>query len=137
MDKLNDFLKTKEFDSTINLVSNEFINNVQSITNIKFGVQLREYILKYGYIGYKFLELYGINSKQGMNSDLIKQTLYLHQYFESTKQYYALSNEGDGEYILINSEDIIFSFDSDTNEIISLDTKLEDYLINTMKQMEA
>lgn len=136
MDKLNDFLKNKEFDSTINLVSNEFINNVQSITNIKFGVQLREYILKYGYIGYKFLELYGINSKQGMNSDLIKQTLYLHQYFERTKQYYALANEGDGEYILINSEDKIFSFDSDTNEIISLDIKFEDYLINTMKQME-
>lgn len=136
MDKLNDFLETREFDSTSNLVSEDFISNVQKQTNIMFGAQLKEYVLRYGYIGYKFLELYGINSKQGMNSDLIKQTLYLHQYFENTKQYYALSNEGDGEYILINSEDKIFSFDSDTKEIIPLDIKLEDYLIDTIKQIE-
>lgn len=136
MDKLNEYLKTVEFDSSRNLVTEDFIKNLQIELNIPVGNQLKEYILKYGYIGYKFFELYGINSRQGMESDLIKQTRYLHQYFEDTKQYFALANEGDGEYILIDSKDEVFSFDSNAHELFDKDLKLEDFIIDSIKQLE-
>ena len=42
--------------------------------------QLREYLLSYGYLASGSVELYGINSRQKMDSDMIRQTRYLHEY---------------------------------------------------------
>ncbi len=136
MDKLESYLKIIDFDSSRNLVTEDFIKNIESKCGVKIGIQLRKYLLKYGYLGYRFLEFYGVNSKQGLESDLVKQTLYLHKYFEITKPYYSFANEGDGEYILINSDDKVFSFDSDFKKILSKNILLEDFIIESFKQVD-
>jgi len=56
--------------------------------------ELTQYILEYGYLGYKHIELYGIDSKQKSESDMVKQTKYLNKYFPKTVGFIVLENAG-------------------------------------------
>lgn len=136
MEKLKNFLNTIEYDFTKNKVKSSFIPDIDKECGLKMGKQLTEYILTYGYIGYQHIEFYGVNSNQGLGSDLVQQTLYLHKYFNETLNFFAFSNEGDGEYLLIDANDRIFKFDSDTKKITPTDTLLEDFLIAYLGQIE-
>ncbi len=136
MEKLDKFLNSMEYDSTKNKVDSAFITSIEEECGVKTGKQLQEYILSYGYIGYHHVEFYGVNSTQGLESDMVKQTKYLHQYFEETSSYYAFSNEGDGEYLLINSNDEIFNFDSDTKKLTPTNKLLENFIIEYLEQIE-
>lgn len=69
---LDIFVKNNECDYTRNIISLEALKMTEETIGIKFGNQLSEYLLKYGYLGYKSVELYGMNSNQGLNSDLFE-----------------------------------------------------------------
>lgn len=49
-------------DFTKNIVTNEVLKMVENGIGVKFGTQLTEYIMKYGYLGYGEKEFYGLNS---------------------------------------------------------------------------
>ncbi len=127
---LDKFIADNDVLKTNNLINIEFLKKVQELTGLKMGEQLKTYILKYGFLIFKSMEFYGINSRQGMKSDFITQTTYLHNFFPLTKNFYAIGNRGDGLYILVDSNDNVFEFDS-TNDLI-IDTKeiLNNYILN-------
>lgn len=129
MDKLVNFIKSNEVDFTKNLVTENELNEILIQSNIKIGSQLKEYILTYGYLGYESYELYGINSKQKTDSDMISQTKYLNKYFDSSIGFIALENLGEGSYILVNSEDQIFILETENNTMKSKNMKLEEYIL--------
>lgn len=129
MDKLVNFIKSNEVDFTKNLVTENELNEILIQSNIKIGSQLKAYILTYGYLGYESYELYGINSKQKTDSDMISQTKYLNKYFDSSIGFIALENLGEGSYILVNSEDQIFILETENNTMKSKNMKLEEYIL--------
>lgn len=128
--KLKAIVDKYNIDYTKNLVSNEDLIKFEKIIDCKFGKQLKEYLLHYGYMGYKSIEFYGINSKQLEKSDMITQSLYLHEYFPKTKGLIAFENQGEGHYYLVDINDNVFWYQSVADEIYDIESKLYDFISN-------
>lgn len=132
--ELDIFVKNNECDYTRNIISSEVLKMAEKTIGIKFGNQLSEYLLKYGYLGYKSVELYGMNSNQGLNSDLFEQTMYLHNSFEITQPYIAIDKIQDSIYTLIDSNDNIYICDLEKNVIRNVNIKLFEYIFKRFKE---
>lgn len=126
---LNEFISINDVDKGCNLVDIKTLEEAEKIIGTNFGEQLRTYILKFGYLGYKHIELHGMNSNQNLSSDIVKQTLYIHKYFDKTKGLIVIENQGEGNYIVTNKYDKMFEFDSELNELINLDIDLFTYIL--------
>jgi len=124
-----EFVKQNDVDFTKNLVKEHELVELEKITGLVFGSQLKDYILSYGYLGFSEIEFYGINSKQNEKSDLITQTVYLHTYFQKTQQYIAFENIGEGRYILVDESDNMYSYSSEQDSIQSLGVDLGEYIL--------
>ena len=78
---IKQFIAENDVDKGNALIDVKLLEQAEQTVGVRFGEELTEYLLKYGYLGYEYIELYGMNSRQGLESDMIKQTLYLHKYF--------------------------------------------------------
>ena len=70
-----------------------------------------------------------MNSRQGLDSDMVKQTRYLHRYFAATIPYSALENMGEGAYLLVDGEDFVFRCLTEEDRLEPLGEKLFDYIL--------
>ena len=134
--KLKEFIDNNEVIFTKNVVASESIKTIEKELDVLFGDELTQYILEYGFLGYKHIELYGINSKQMSESDMVKQTKYLHKYFPKTSKYIALENKGDGEYILVSPNDDICEYFSEEDLIHKTGDRLFDYIVNRFQEAD-
>ena len=125
-----------DIDYTSNLVSFLDLFKLQERIACKFGPLLKQYLLIYGYIGFKSIEFYGINSKQFENSDLITQTLYLHKYYTKTVGLIAFENQGEGDYYLVDSNDKVFCYNSETDHLQECNLDLIEYILKRFKEVE-
>lgn len=107
----------------------KLLEQAEKEVGLRFGEELTEYLLKYGYLGYEHIELYGMNSRQGLESDMVKQTLYLHKYFPVTHGYVALENQGEGDYYLVNSDDEVYEYISEQNKLFDTGMDLYQYIL--------
>ncbi len=127
---LEKFIADNSVEQSNNLVDVFFLKEIENKINITIGNELKEYLLKYGYLAYGHVELYGINSKQRYDSDMIKQTLYLHKYFIETNSLIAIENQGEGIYYLVDKEDNIYEYDSFQKKLSKTAYHLFDYILN-------
>ena len=133
---LNEFIENNEVLYGKNLVVADDVSIIEKQVEVSFGKELTQYVLRYGYLAYKHIELYGVNSVQMLDSDMVTQTVYLHKYFPITKGYVALENTGDGNYILVSSDDDVFEFSSDDNQIQNIGMKMFSYIITRFQSVE-
>lgn len=133
---LKEFMSKNNVTSTTRLVSTDVLLEAEKKIGLTFGEQLKEYLLKYGYLRFKFAELYGINSNQNLDSDLIKQTLYLHKYFPETCKYIAIENQGEGDYYIVDSYDNVYEYDSNLKEVVNINQKLFEYIIKRFEEIK-
>lgn len=84
---------------------------------------------KNNYLGYKHIELFGVNNHQGINSDMLNKTLRLHKNFEKTMGLIAIEDQGDGDYYLVDSNDMIYRFVVANNELCSQNIYLFEYIL--------
>lgn len=134
---LKEFINSREVDFTKNLVNTEEVKKFEKEVGVSFGEELIEYILKYGYLAYKHIEMYGVNSKQLLESDLVKQTKYLHKYFSKTIPYIALENVGDGCYAIVSAEDEVYEYSSESDVATDIGLKLFDYILKRFEEVDA
>ena len=138
MSKLDSFIEKNDVLFSKNLVTEDIVKEIESVITTKLGPKLREYILKYGFLSFKHVELYGINSKQGINSDMIKMTSMMHERYPSTKSMVVLENRGDGDFILIDENDNAYEFDIniDTSTTpLNLNKEIFDYIIDRFHEV--
>ena len=129
MSTLKEIVEKYDVDSTKNLVSESELASFKTNEGFEIGTQLREYILNYGYLGFKSIEFYGINSIQKEKSDLISQTKYLHKYFPASNEFVAFENCGEGDYAIVDKNDNIFLLRTEDNQkLVNLQKKLFDYI---------
>ena len=121
--ELLNFIDKNNCDYTKNLINIETLKQIEKELNIEFGKQLTNYLLKFGYLGFEEIELYGINSSQGLDSDMIKQTKYLHQYFEKTIPFVAIGHFDETHYSCVDDKDIVYEYNCKTNEMTNLKYK--------------
>lgn len=122
--ELKKFIENNDVDFTKNLVGVDYIPAIEKEVGVSFGCELVKYIVLYGYLAFEDVEFYGINSKQYLESDMVKQTLYLHKYFPKTAGYVALENQGEGHYQIVASDDTVYEYLTSADQIISTGKKL-------------
>ena len=130
--ELKEIIKEK-CDFTKNTITVEMLKQAEELVGVKFGTQLIEYILDYGYLGFDDIEFYGINSKQELNSDLVEKTLNLHTYFEKTKLYIAFELISEHIYSLVDTDDNIYIYNDVENTLKPLNKKLFEYIVDRIK----
>lgn len=133
---IKEFIYINNVEKCKNLINMEQLKKIESKIGINFGSELKEYILEYGYLAYKYIELYGINSIQQLDSDMVKKTLYLHEYFTTTINYIAIENQGDGNYYILDSNDKVYKYISEQDKIIDTKLKLFEYIMNRFKEAD-
>lgn len=133
---ISEFIKDNEVEFTNNLVSIDFVDEVEKEIKVKFGGELIKYIIKYGFLAYKHIELYGINSNQKIESDMVKQTVYLHEYFPKTAAYIALENIGDGNYAIVSSEDEVLEYSTEYDSLSDTGLKVFAYILKRFQEIE-
>lgn len=132
---LEQFIEKNEVDKTTNLVDESVIAEAEEQLEVTFGTQLKQYILKYGYLGYEYAELYGMNSNENLKSDLVEQTKYLHKYYPETKNYIAIENQGEGDYYLVDQSDMVFEYDTDMEKMTSIGCTLFEYIVKRFESI--
>lgn len=132
---LEQFIEENEVDKTTNLVDESVIAEAEVQLQVTFGTQLKQYILKYGYLGYEYAELYGMNSNENLKSDLVEQTKYLHKYYPDTKNYIAIENQGEGDYYLVDQSDMVFEYDTDMEKMTSIGCTLFEYIVKRFESI--
>ena len=132
---LQDFIIEYDVEHSTNLIQNEDLKKVSEKMGVQIGKELADYILRYGYLAFRYSELYGINARQFLESDMIKQTLYLHSNYPETKELIAIENRGEGDYFLVDKNDHIFEFDVEMNTLMPTLTTLYEYILNRFESI--
>ena len=131
---LKEFIANNEVDKGRFLVDVSVVEAAEKEVGVEFGGELTQYILKYGYLAFEYVELYGMNSRLGLDSNMIKQTKYLHQYHPATASYIAIENQGEGDYYIVNSDDRVFSFDTELNRLTDTGLSLFEYILKRFEE---
>ena len=71
--KLSEFVDNNEVLYTKNLIGEEDIAGIQEDLGVSLGEELTLYILKYGFLAFKYIELYGINSRNYFRNNFRKE----------------------------------------------------------------
>ena len=127
--ELKEFINNNNVDYSYNRVNEQYLPEIENIVGAKIGEQLKDYILQYGYLGYEHIELFGVNNTQKVDSDMIQRTLFLHKRFDVTEGMIAIEDQGDGDYYLVNSEDMVYRFVAGSNELQATNLKLNEYIL--------
>ena len=126
---LKEFINSHNVEYSNNCIDNSEIPNLESLMSVTFGEQLKEYLLNYGYLGYEFVELFGINKKAMDRSDMVKETQYLHSWFPITENLIAIEDQGDGDYCLVDKDDSVYHYFSSINALTKTTLKLFEYIL--------
>ena len=129
MEKLKEFVKKNDCDFSKFLPSEDLVNEAEKVLNIKFGEQLRKYLLTYGYLGYKYIMFAGLVANMGLKSDLVGETLANHKYFKETEGLIYIEDQGDADYYMIDSDDFVYRICPGAHIFEKLNIKLFDYML--------
>jgi len=126
------FLAENNIEYSKGPIDLNMLKQAEKLLGVNFGEQLSEYLLKYGYFAKDFIELFGMTANQGLSSDLVKETLYLHQYFPETRDYVAVENQGEGDYYIVASDDQVYEFDSNLKSLVNTHFSFWDYIMRRL-----
>ncbi len=133
---ISEFITSNEVDFTFNRITEKEIPQYEATLGAKIGPQLKGYIIDYGYLGYEYIEFYGINSIQGEGSDMVKKTLFLHQQFPKTQGMIAFEDQGDGDYYLVDSTDRVYRFIYSYDELVDTGLSLHEYILTRFESVK-
>lgn len=131
--KLSEIINGRDIDVSPAPIQPSDIGMAEALLGVKVGPQLKEYLTEYGYIGYGFVEMYGINSKMGPRSSMIKRTVTLHEHSQKTKKLIAVEDQGDGDYYLVDSDDNVFRYLESRDELTDTQMKLFEYIAQRLR----
>lgn len=134
--KLKDIIGERAIDMSPSPISVEEIEEFEALLEVKTGPQLREYLTDYGYIGYQNIEMFGINSKIGARSSMIRVTRIVHETFPKTIGMIALEDICDGEFYLIDSNDRMYRYIDYKDELTDIDLSLFSYIEKRLNDVD-
>ncbi len=117
--ELEKILENKNVDYLKNeqLIIESDILTVENELGVKLGKQIKEYLLKFGYLAYKHVEFCGINKNMLLNSSMIKETKYIHEKDEIFEKYVVVMSIDRHDFYLVDSKDRVFHLIIETDII--------------------
>ena len=134
--ELKEFIRSHNVDMARERVDSYTLLEMADAISCRFGTELEAYILNYGYLGYQYVEFCGINARQLEKSDMIKLSCVLHARSPQTCGYIVLESVGDGFYVLVNEEDMVFDFDEGSGEMVATGKALNDYILDRFQAVD-
>lgn len=125
---LDAFIQSHDVDYSKTPANDSIVKNAESKLGVKFGPQLYKYLTQYGYLGYEFVEFHGITKQQGLNSDMVKDTLKVHKMSQDTRNMIVIENQGEGDYFLVDSNDKVYEFDINMGKVVPTKYSLFRYI---------
>lgn len=125
---LDAFIQSHDVDYTKTPANDSIVKNAESKLGVKFGPQLYKYLTQYGYLGYEHVEFHGITKQQGLNSDMVRDTLKVHKLSPDTKNMVVIENQGEGDYFLVDSKDKVYEFDINMGKVVPTKYSLFRYI---------
>lgn len=125
---LAEIVKGKKIDRSPAPIKESEVIAVEIYLDAKIGDQLRDYLINYGYIGCGFVEMHGINRRMMMRSDMIKDTMMMHEQHPNTKGLIVIENQGDGDYYLVDSSDNMYRYLEERDQLTNLHINLYEYI---------
>ena len=58
------------------------------------------------------------------------------QYKEKSKDYVAFENLGEGDYVIVDSEDNVYEYDTEVGEVKNLNSKLFEYILRRFNDVK-
>lgn len=125
---LDAFIQSHDVDYSKTPANDSIVKNAESKLGVKFGPQLYKYLTQYGYLGYEHVEFHGITKQQGLNSDMVKDTLKVHKLSSNTRNMVVIENQGEGDYFLVDSKDKVYEFDVNMGKVVPTKYSLFRYI---------
>lgn len=125
---LDAFIQSHDVDYSKTPANDSIVKNAESKLGVKFGPQLYKYLTQYGYLGYEHVEFHGITKQQGLNSDMVKDTLKVHKLSSDTRNMVVIENQGEGDYFLVDSKDKVYEFDVNMGKVVPTKYSLFRYI---------
>ena len=125
---LDVFIQSHDVDYSKTPANDTIVKNAESKLGVKFGPQLYKYLTQYGYLGYEHVEFHGITKQQGLNSDMVKDTLKVHKLSSNTRNMVVIENQGEGDYFLVDSKDKVYEFDINMGKVVPTKYSLFRYI---------
>jgi hypothetical protein len=137
---MNDFIEKitviGNIEKSKNPASKKLVQQIEKDLKINLGTQMQSYLIEYGYIAFSFVEFYGANENQKLDSDIVVKCKHLYGNYTQTEGFIPLEDRGDGCFILCNSEDEVFEFTPSISYIVTpLNLSLSEYIVNRWKEI--
>lgn len=133
---LSEFADNHDVDYSARPAKKTDIRDAEELLGVRFGPQLTDYLLTYGYLGYGMVEFLGIDGVLGLKSDLVSNTQMLHNTFPETTPYIAIQDEGE-IFAVADTRDNVIIFVPTENRFIKTRKKLNDYILHAFWAEEA
>ena len=127
-----DFAKTHKVDAYIKKPTEETVKKAEKELGVKFGPQLKNYLMTYGGLSYKFVEFEGLAE----NSDrIVTITKNVRSLGLDKKFIVVYKIHDEGAYACVDSSDKVYEVEIYAGKVTVKDMKMkfEDYFIHTMK----
>lgn len=98
-----------------------------------FKEEMQFYLMKLGGLSYKNTQLYNANLDKGMSSEIVQETMKLHKRFPETKKYVVLSCSKKDRYILIDKNDMVYTFTTQNKENTPLNQSISEYIMSQFR----
>ena len=138
MKTLSDYVAQKPFEycEKNRRVTDLLLKKAEVVLEVSFGKQLREYLLSYGYLSMEYREFTGMTKNQGLESDLVKQSQFLHTYHPASKGWVVIEDLDDGVYALVNEKDEVQKFDAGSGAFFGDTQMLFDYIVSRFDSVQ-
>ena len=111
----------------------ETLVKIEKTLTIKFGPLLREYLLAYGYLGRRAVELCGVNEVQKELSDLVMTSKNLYEYAPQCRGFVVIDTIMDGQRVLCDQNDRVYLEPiGEKLRPITLDQNVLDYMVGRL-----
>lgn len=130
-----DFAKTHKVDAYIKKPTEETVKKAEKELGVKFGPQLKNYLMTYGGLSYKFIEFEGLAE----NSDrIVTITKNVRSLGLDKKFIVVYKIHDEGAYACVDSSDKVYEVEIYAGKVTVKDMKMkfEDYFIYTMKHFK-
>ncbi|MGI6198804.1 MAG: SMI1/KNR4 family protein [Candidatus Cloacimonadaceae bacterium] len=135
MDRLHDTLKDlgSALHTKAGTVSDKDIKAAEKQLDIEFGSEMKEFLLKYGSISYKSVELYGLGFTDDYYLNIVAATKELRE-MGLPKEYLPIYNIGDGYYAVVSESDEVYEWAYHEDKIDRKIAKsLSDFIVRLIK----
>ena len=134
MEKIDGFIRENAEELRVLFpATDELVKAAESAMGVELGPQLRKYVMRYGLILYDGYEVYSMNSRAGISSNMIVETIKMHKTDQNTRDLIVIDYDEEVGGIFVDSNDNVYNFFPGEKRR-RCNIKFSDYVFETLEE---